>query len=219
MLSQERSFHLMVLHGSGNGRSPYLPCPLHVLDLVPAVFSQPSCLKVVGGRDQHDTRLSKGEIFIPHMSQWHKASPAPSPLSLMSTTVIQNKFFLAEYDSTKLYQLCVSVHQTATSSSITPKVITEWKDIADLPHKRSALGVVKECLLAVGGAGGGRYNPIITILSFSPITNTWKTVGELPEPRQYCTTVLSLHDNPHKPGYRPPTQSEINMTLSYGGSD
>ena len=29
----------------------------------------------------------------------------------------------------------------------------------------------------------------------------------------------SLHDNPHKPGHRPPTQSEINMTLSYGGSD
>ena len=30
---------------------------------------------------------------------------------------------------------------------------------------------------------------------------------------------ISLHDNPHKPGHRPPTQSEINMTLSYGGSD
>ena len=31
--------------------------------------------------------------------------------------------------------------------------------------------------------------------------------------------VLSLHDNPHKPGHLPPTQSEINVTLSYGGSD
>ena len=30
---------------------------------------------------------------------------------------------------------------------------------------------------------------------------------------------ISLHDNPHKPGHRPPTQSEINVTLSYGGSD
>ena len=153
-----------------------------------AVFSQPSCLTVVGGRHQHCTRLSKVEVFIPHTSQWHKASPAPSPLSLMTTTVIQNKCFLAEYNSNKLYQLCVSVHQTATSSSITPKVITEWKAIADLPHERSALGSVNECLLAVGG--GGSLNPITTILGFSPITNTWKTFGELPEPRQYCTTVL-----------------------------
>ena len=30
---------------------------------------------------------------------------------------------------------------------------------------------------------------------------------------------ISLHDNPHKPGHHPPTQSEINVTLSYGGSD
>ena len=108
--------------------------PMPTARYYPAVFSQPSCLTVVGGIDQHGTRLSEVKIFIPHTSQWHIALPAPSPLSLMTTTVILNKCFLAEYDSTKLYQLCVSVHQTATSSSITPKVITEWKAIADLPH-------------------------------------------------------------------------------------
>ena len=164
--------------------------PMPTASYYPAVFSQTACLTVVGGRYQHRTRLSEVEVFIPHTSQWHKLSPAPSPLTHMTTTVIQNKCFLAEYYSTKLYQLCVSVHQTATSSSITPKVITEWKAIADLPHTSSALGSVDDCLLAVGGAGGVRYNAITTILCFSPITNTWETVGELPEPRQYCTTVL-----------------------------
>ena len=158
-----------------------------------AVFSQQSCLTVVGGRDQwqHRTSLSAVKVFIPHTSQWHKASPAPFPLSTMTTTVIQNKCFLSEYDSNKLYQLCVSVHQTATSPSTTyTKVVTEWKAIADLPHERSALGVVNECLLAVGGGELYKYNPITTILGFSPITNTWETVGELPEPRSNCTTVL-----------------------------
>ena len=100
-------------------------------------------------------------------------------------TVIQNKCFLAEYDSN---QLCLSVHKTATSSSITPKVITEWKAITDLPHTYSALGSVDDCLLAVGG--GWWLDSIKTILGFSPITNTWKTVGELPDPRRNCTTVL-----------------------------
>ena len=77
-----------------------------------AVFSQPSCLTVVGGADQHGKDLSNIEVFIPQTSQWHNASHAPSPLSLMTTTVIHNKCFLTEYlDSPKVYQLCVSVWQ------------------------------------------------------------------------------------------------------------
>ena len=153
----------------------------------PAVFS---CLTVVGGSDQYGTRMSAVEVFIPHTSQWHIATPAPSPLSHLTTTVIQNKCFLAQYYSNRLYQLCVSVHQAATRSSLTAKVITEWKAIGELPHECSALGSVKECLLAVGGE-----KCFTSILGFSPITNTWKSVDELldrvrVESRHNCTTVL-----------------------------
>ena len=155
----------------------------------PAVLSQPSCLTVVGGRDQHRASLSDVEIFMPHSSQWHKASPAPSPLYDMTTTVINNKCFLAENNSTKVYQLCASLHQTTTDSSNTPQVITEWTHVCIFPHKGCGLGSINECLLAVGGELEF-FNPIATIFGFSPITNTWKTVGELPEPRCYCTTLL-----------------------------
>ena len=156
----------------------------------PAVFSLPSFLTVVGGGDQHYTNLSNVEIFMPHTSQWHKmTSPAPSPLNNMTTTVIDNKCFIAEYDSTKVYQLCVSLQQTTTDSSNTPQVITEWINLCDLPHEGCGLGSINRCLLAVGGVVGWR-NPITTVLGFSPITNTWKAVGELPEPRRICTTVL-----------------------------
>ena len=72
----------------------------------PVVFSQPSCLTVVGGTDQCDNDLSDVEIFMPHTSQWHKASSAPSSLSLMTTTVIYNKCFLQLNKS--LPALCVS---------------------------------------------------------------------------------------------------------------
>ena len=155
----------------------------------PAVFSLPSCLTVVGGGYEHDTSLSDVEIFMPHTSQWHKmTSPAPSPLYGMTATVINNKCFIAEYGSTKVYQLCVSLQQTTTDSANTPQVITEWTNLCDLPHSGCGLGSINECLLAVGGGVWPNY--IITILGFSPITNTWKTVGELPEPRLLCTTVL-----------------------------
>ena len=153
-----------------------------------AVYSQPSCLTVVGGRDQRNTHLSDVEIFMPHISQWHKASPAPSPLYNRTTTVINNKCFIAEYSSTKVYQLCVSLQQTTTDSSNTPQVITEWTNICDLPRSGCGLGSINGCLLAVGGGVWPNY--ITTIHGFSPIANTWKTVGELPEPRCDCTTVL-----------------------------
>ena len=154
----------------------------------PAVFSLPSCLTVVGGRDQYGTHLSDVELFMPHTSQWHKTtSPAPSPLYNMTTTVIHNKCYIAEYGSTKVYQLCVSLQQTTADSANTPQVITEWTNLCDLPHSWCGLGSINGCLFAVGG---GWPNPITTILGFSPITNTWKTVGELPEPRRVCTTVL-----------------------------
>ena len=157
----------------------------------PAVLSQPSCLTVVGGADQRGKNLSDVEIFMPHTSQWHKTtSPATSPLDLygMTTTVINNKCFIAEYGSTKVYQLCVSLQQTTTDSANTPQVIAEWTNLCDLPHEGCGLCSINGCLLAVGG--GELLNPITTILGFSPITNTWKTVGELPGPRRDCITVL-----------------------------
>ena len=154
----------------------------------PAMLSQPSCLTVVGGADQRGKNLSDVEIFMPHTSQWHKTSPVPSSLYNMTTTVINNECFIAEYVSSKVYQLCMSLQQTTTDSANTPHVITEWTNLCDLPHSGCCLGSINGCLLAVGG-GSGR-NPITTILGFSPITNTWKTVGKLPELRRYCTTVL-----------------------------
>ena len=155
------------------------------------VLSQPSCLTVVGGEDQREKKLSNVEIFIPQTSQWHEASPAPSPLSRMTTTVIHNKCFLAQYYiSAKVYQLCVSVHlaTTTTGSSVAPQVTTEWRDLPELPYKLFALGSLNGCLLAVGGAEW--LNPISTVQCYSPTTNTWKRVGDLPEQRYSCSTAL-----------------------------
>ena len=156
-----------------------------------AVFSQPSCLTVVGGAYQRYNNLSKCnvEIFVPQTSQWHKTSCAFSPLCNMTTTVIHNKCFLAEYYSTKVYQLCVSVHlATTTGSSVTPQVTTEWKVLPGLPYERFALGSLNGCLLAVGGGEWDR--PISTVQCYSPITNTWERVGDLPDQRCVCSTVL-----------------------------
>ena len=153
-----------------------------------AVFSQPSCLTVVGGRDQDHTPLTNVEIFIVQTSQWYKASPAPFPLALMTTTVIHNKCFLGEYLSNKVHQLCVSVGQVTIDSAIVPHMITEWKALPDLPYQQFSLCSFGGCLLAVGGEQ--QHRPITTIQSYSPITNTWEMVGDLPDKRCVCSTIL-----------------------------
>ena len=100
----------------------------------------------------------------------------------MTTTVIHNKFFLSEYDSNAIHQLHVSVSET------TSQLMTEWKNLPDLPHKTYALGCLNGCLLAVGGKESTQ--PIQTVLAYSPNTNTWESIGQLPEPRCYGTTVV-----------------------------
>ena len=164
----------------------FLP-PMPTARHSPAVFSKPSCLTVVGGVGGCNKHLCSVEIFIPDTYQWHKASPAPSPLPHMTTTVIHNKCYLAECNSTnlKVYQLDVSVHQTRSGS---PRVTTAWKDLCVLPYQRSALGSIDDCLISVGGEE--KNNEIPSISVFSPTTNTWKKAGDLPDPRKSCTTVL-----------------------------
>ena len=148
----------------------------------PAVFSLPSCLVVVGGRDHLSRNLSAVEIFMFQTSQWHKASRAPNRLYYMTTTVVNNKCFLAECNSTKVYQLSVSLQPTNAGSSLNPQVITEWNSLPDLTYRYSALDSFKGRVLV--------FNPITTILSFSPITNTWKNFGDQPEPRCFSTTAI-----------------------------
>ena len=168
MLLPEKNFHSM-----------YLP-PMTTARQSPAVFSQPSCLTVVGGNQQ----CTEVEVFITQTAQWHTVSPAPSSLSsCMTTTVIDNKFFLSEYNSNTIHQLHVSVSET-TKGSFQP--VSEWKSLPDLPpHKTFALGCLNGCLLAVGGKESTQ-----TVLAYSPNTNTWENIGQLPEPRCYGTTVV-----------------------------
>ena len=154
----------------------------------PAVFSQPSCLTVVGGKDQHDKNLCTVEIFLPQMFQWHKALHVPTPLYDMTTTVIDNRCFLTEYNSTEVYHLCVSVHQEESGPPVAPHLITKWKALPRLLYDRCALGSLGGCLLAVGGEE--KRSLATTVQCYTPLTKTWKkVVVDLPEQRCYCTTV------------------------------
>ena len=172
MLLSNKKFH-----------SEFIP-PMTTARHSPAVFSQPSCLTVVGGNQQ----CTELEIFIPQTAQWHTVSPAPSSLSsCMTTTVIHDKFFLSEYNSNTIHQLHVSVSEPIKGSF---QPMTEWKNLPDLPHKTYALGYLNGCLLAVGGKDQETTQPIQTVLAYSSNTNTWESIGQLPEPRCYGTTVV-----------------------------
>ena len=151
------------------------------------VFSQLSCLAVVGGRNLHGVRLPDVEVFVEATSQWHKTSPAPFGLSEMTTTVLHNKFLLSEYHSSRILQLCVSVDQESTFDS---RVTTEWVELPERLHNWAALSHANGCLLSFGGKNITGES-LDTVYMFSPIKMSWNKIGILPEPRCNCTIVLS----------------------------
>ena len=161
--------------------------PMPTARCSPGVFSQPSCLTVIGGCSDA-AHLSNVEIFIPQTSQWHEASPAPSPLSLMTSTVIHNKCFISKYDSQYIFQLLVSVLEDSAEGS-SGQAIVEWKKLPNPPYLIYTLASISGCLLAVGG-GEEKIHPTKAIHGYCPVTNTWSIVGELPEPRRDCITAL-----------------------------
>ena len=193
---------------------PPMPVSCHS----PAVFSQQSCLTVIGGRDKEDVVLSDMNVFLPGSTHWCKVPPAPCPLSGLTSTVINGSFFVGDSQSKRVLQLQVSVisPQTTTKTTSTttkpvngsgkvnePEVTTKWWFVSHLPHSGCALGGLAGSLIAIGGLGVGTGisannssssargdDDYKSLCAFSPSSKTWERAGMhiLPEPLCDCIT-------------------------------
>ena len=68
----------------------------------------------------------------------------------------------------------------------------DWEEIAPTPHYKSALLQHTAGPLAVGGHESAKATSIVAM--YDPCSNNWSTVGQLLEPRTWCTVVgLSRH--------------------------
>ena len=167
----------------------------------PSVTTYNTYLMVAGGRAE-DNQILLGSIDVMDTTtrQWY--TPAnlqlPQPTYTMQITVSATHICVASadiaYDATtktgtssnKVWQLPVStLSKVLVGEDSGPH---QWTEVAPIPHYRSALLQDTAHPLAVGGRDDA-FKSTTDIAVYDRHSNTWSTVGQLQEPRTWCTAV------------------------------
>ena len=171
--------------------------PLNSARCVPTCLGITSALIACGGFSEMNEVLSSIEIIDCDSFEWQVAGylSRPATLCYSSVAVVQDSIFmLGGYSSSTACSVTNTVHITSVSKLTSPAGITPyaWKCLPPTPHFQSTAGTMGSCILAVGGSSLP-YSPPVhkEIYAYSPTTESWIKVGELPYAACH-TTVTSL---------------------------
>ena len=163
----------------------------------PGVLSLQSALVVADG----SSYTAAVEIFKPDTSQWYKTDPLPTACLDISLVAIGNTCYalggyngshlnLALYASVDdLLRNAVPANQTTHSGSSDTQ--PAWKMLPSTPTYRPAAAVLAGNLLAIGGketSEGGA--PKKEVYMYSPSTNSWIYISDLPAPRSFTAVAV-----------------------------
>ena len=160
----------------------------------PAIVSLQSALVVAGGDTFIRGYTDAVEIFKADTSQWYRTDRLQKACCDISSVVIGNTCYaLGGYNGQHLNQalhasvddlLCSAVAANQTTHSGSTDTPSAWKSLANTPTYRPAAGILSDNLLAIGGyetSKGGADKK--EVYMFSPSTNSWIYISDLPEPR------------------------------------
>ena len=166
------------------------------------VLSLQSALVVAGGDTSNEEYTDAVEIFKSDTSQWCRTDRLPTPCRDISPVVIDNTCYaIGGYrDSLCLNQAlhalvddllrnAVPANQTTHSGSTDTR--SAWKALANTPTYLPAAAVLTGNLLATGGkeTSEGRADKE-NVYMFSPSTNSWIYISDLPEPRSFTAVAV-----------------------------
>jgi N-acetylneuraminic acid mutarotase len=161
----------------------------------PSILSLQSALVVAGGFSLLSARyVNTVEIFKSDTSQWHSADPLPVECLDVSLVAIGNTCYaLGGYNNSQLNQAlyasvddllgnAVPANQTTHSGSSDTR--SAWKTLPNTPTYDPTSATLAGNLLAIGGnETPGRGAATKEIYMYSPSTNSWIYVSDLPAPR------------------------------------
>ena len=162
---------------------------------LPSVLSLQSALVVAGGATSLPS-IAVVEIFKPDTSQWYRTDPLPTACRDISLVTIGNTCYtlggssglylnLALFASVDdLLGNAVPANQTTHSGSSDTQ--SAWKTLPDTPAYGPAAAVLAGSLLAIGGENDKEY-AMTEVRMYSPSTNYWIYISDLPEPRAVLT--------------------------------
>ena len=169
----------------------------------PAVLSHHSTLTVAGGNTGHG-RTAVVEVFREETSQWHTTEPLPFRWLNPSSLLINNRWYLlggaTERESCSNRAVCAHVDlllqealphdQASTDRDSTNN--SAWEVLPNTPHYIPATATLGASLLAVGGTTTNEYppNPQAAVHVYSPCTNAWIHISDLPAPRMWTATAM-----------------------------
>ena len=139
---------------------------------------------VAGGRDDNWRGIDIVEVYNAH--HWAKAQCLDKTYCWMKSTVLNEQWYLmgGEGQGKKVYYASLD-SLVASCKKPLPSV---WKRLPDVPHDRSSTAVFGNRLVAVGG---GVFPFSSSIHTYSPHTQSWVHVGDMPvRLSDTCTAVL-----------------------------
>lgn len=172
--------------------------PLPTARNSPRVLSLQSALVVAGGYTQSKSCAGTVEIFKSETGQWYTTDPLPAECTAISIVAIDNicyilgalectsylnQTYYASLDDLLLNAIPVS--QTRHSHSDETKHQSVWNLLPNTPTYRPAAAMLAGNLLAIGGNETDNYKSAERkeIHIYSPSTNSWIYVSDLPAPR------------------------------------
>ena len=163
----------------------------------PGVLSLQSALVVVGGDMPSLDYTDVVEIFKPDTLQY-KTDPLPTGCYDVSLVVIGNTCYaLGGYKHpSRLNQAlyasvddlhCKAVPASQTTHSGSSDTQSAWKTLPNTPTYQPAAAVLAGNLLAIGEGGGADKKEVYM---YSPSTNSWVYISDLPVPQSRTAVAL-----------------------------
>ena len=189
---------MMTNHKSGSRK--FHPCQQLGI-YAPGVLSLQSALVVAGGVTSVMNYTGIVEIFKPDTLQWYKTDPLPTACRDVSLVAVGNACCALGCFPSHLNQalyasvddlLCNALPANQTTHSGSSDTQSAWKKLPNTPTNEPAAAVLAGNLLGIGGNKTSSYGRADKeeVYTYSPSTNSWIYVSNLPAPRSYTAVAV-----------------------------
>ena len=173
--------------------------PMNHARYSPAVVSHQSSILACGGFAESQSGdvhvVTNIEVITTEGYRWYVAGYLPHSASLAMcscVTIHDNCYIVGGYRSSTAVSASQSTHHSSLSCLLSNSCLTPytWKALPDTPHLQTTTASLGGCLLALGGTSSPYSLPAHRSLhAYSPNTNSWIYVGDLPYASCHCSAI------------------------------
>ena len=167
--------------------------PMPTARMYASATSLGSSLVVAGGRNAQST-FKCIEVFNFDSQQWYTAHPLVVERSSMKTICHKGSWYLigGEQQGFATTRALYTPLQSLVDSSLHKSgSVSCVKAIPPIPKTYSAISVIGDKIISIGGSEGDESTPSVTIYALSEDPASWVEVGELPLPIIHGTAVAT----------------------------